>query len=55
MGRLALVIDAHIVGENPGIDAAIKSKPEVDEMRYCPLIITSRRIWCHKSAEVPLD
>ena len=53
MGRLALVIDAHIVGDNvdmmvareakirkysdnPGIDAAIKSKPGVVEVRHCP-------------------
>ena len=61
MGRLALVIDAHIVGnnvdmintrtkysDNPRIDAAIKSKPGVVEVRHCPLIITSRRIWYHK-------
>ena len=66
MGRLAFVIDAHIVGDNmmaaheakirkysdnPGIDAAIKSKPWVVEVRYCPLIITSIGILCHKSAE----
>ena len=67
MGRLALVIDAHIIGDNvdmmtareaniwkyldnPGIDAAIKSKPGVVEVRHCPLI-TSRGIWCHKSAD----
>ena len=68
MGRLDLVIDAHIgddnvdmmaarkakirkYSDNPGIDAAIKSKPGVVEVRHCPLIITSREIWCHKSAE----
>ena len=68
MGRFALVIDAHIVGDNvdmmaaryakiqkysdnPGIDAAIKSKPGVVEVRPCPLVITSRGIGCHKSAE----
>ena len=68
MGRLALVIDAHIVGDNvdmmaareakirkysdnPGIDAAIKSKPGVVRMRHCPLIITSSGIFCHKFAE----
>ena len=61
MGRLALVIDAHIVGDNvnmmvareanirkysdnPGIDAAIKSKPGVVKVRHYPLIITSREI-----------
>ena len=68
MGRLALVIDAHIVGDNddmiaaceakmrkyldnPGIDAAIESKLGVVQVRHCPLIITSRGVWCHKSAE----
>ena len=68
MGHFALVINAHIVGDNtymmaaceakiqkysgnPGIDTAIKLKPEVVEVRHYPFIITSRRIWCHKSAE----
>ena len=38
--------------DNPGIDAAIKSKPWLVEVRHCSLIITSSRgIWCHKSAE----
>ena len=37
--------------DNPGLDAAIKSKPGVVEVRHCPLIITSRGIWFHKSAE----
>ena len=31
--------------DNPGIYAAIKSKPGVVEVRYRPLIITSRGIW----------
>ena len=37
--------------DSPCIDAAIKSKPEVAEVRQCPFIVTSRGIWCHKSAE----
>ena len=37
--------------DNPGIDAAIKSKPGVVEVIHCPLIITSREIWCLKYAE----
>ena len=60
MGRLALVIDAHIVGDNvdmmaareakmrkysdnPGIDAAIKSKPGVVEVRHFSLNCLPRR------------
>ena len=30
--------------DNPGIDAAIKSKPGVVEVSHCPLIITTRGI-----------
>ena len=37
--------------DNPGIDAAVKSKPGVVEVRHCLLIITSRGMWCHKFAE----
>ena len=35
--------------DNPCIDAAIKSKPGVVEVKHCPL--ASRRIWCQKSLE----
>ena len=72
MGRLALVIDAHIVGDNvdtmtareakigkysdsPGIDAAIKSKPGVAEVRHCPLVITSRGIGATSQRRTSLD
>ena len=34
------------------MEATIKSKPGVVKVRHCPLIITSRGIWCHKSAGV---
>ena len=37
--------------DNPGINAAIKPKPGVVEVRHYPLIITSREIWCHKSTK----
>ena len=37
--------------DNPNIDAAIKSRPGVADVRHYPLIITSRGIRYHKSAE----
>ena len=37
--------------DNTGIDAAIKSKPEVVEVRHCSLGVTSKGFLCHKQAE----